>query len=211
MADMVPLLVHLPPPAFCIRVRMDRFSPLYNQSETLGLENVRVMEAYSYVYPLPESALRNLAYFFEFDYKDGRVPADYALPVVKRIEEWAALAETKPPRLDAYGVRNMLVIVDTRPCATRRQHVFTGLAARVYQECDTATKLPNLARRLLTPEADVRSAIDLFLHEKLMVEMDDQFLSLAVLRSREAFSGSKPVPYPLPEVSSNAGLVNLSL
>lgn len=193
MAEFLPLLMHLPPPAFCIRVRMDRFSPLYNQSAELGLENVRVMGAYSYVYPLPESALRNLAYFFEFDYKDGRLPADYALPVVKRIEEWAALAETKPPRLDAYGVRDLLVIVDTRPCATRRQHVFTGLAARVYQECDTAAKLPNLARRLLAPEADVRRVIDRFLADNLMLEMDGQILSLAVLHNRESVAGQTPV------------------
>lgn len=205
MAELLPLLTHLPPPAFCIRVRMDRFSPLYNQAAEFGLGNVRVMEAYSYVYPLPESALRNLAYFFEFDYGDGRLPADYALPVVMRVEEWAALAETKPPRLDAYAVGKMLVIVDTRPCATRRQHVFTGLAAQVYRECDTAVKAPGLARRILAPEADVRQAIHRFLEEKLMVEMNGQFLSLAIFRNREAAAEPKFVP----ELLAKERLVNL--
>ena len=67
-------------------------------------------------------------------------------------EEWAAIFATKPVRLDAYEVGNMLVIADTRPCATRPRHIFTGLAARVYHECDTAAKVPSLARRLLAPE-----------------------------------------------------------
>ena len=185
MAELVPLLTHLPPPGFCARFRMDRFSPLYSQAAELGLENVRAMEAYSYVYPLPESVLRNLAYFFEFDYRDGRRPIDYARSLVQRVEEWTALAATKPPRLDAYESENMLVIVDTRPCATRRQHIFTGLAARVYHECDSAVKAPSLARRMLAPEADVRHAIDRFLGEQLMVEMDGQVCSLAVFRNRE--------------------------
>ncbi len=185
VAELMPLLVHLPPPAFCVRVRMDRFGPLYSQAAEFGLENVRPMAAYSYVYTLPESALRNMAYFFEYDYRDGRRPGDYAAAVVRRAEEWAAIFATKPARLDAYEVGNMLVIADTRPCATRPRHIFTGLAARVYHECDTAAKVPSLARRLLAPEEDIRNAIRRFLDEKLMVEMDGQFASLAVFRNRE--------------------------
>jgi hypothetical protein len=169
-----------------VRVRMDRFGPLYSQAAEFGLENVRPMAAYSYVYPLPESALRNTAYFFEYDYRDGRRPGDYAAAVVRRAEEWVGLFATKPVRLDAYEVGNMLVIADTRLCATRPRHIFTGLAARVYHECDTAAKVPSLARRLHASEDDVRNAIQRFMDEKLMAEMDGQFASLAVFRNREA-------------------------
>jgi ribosomal peptide maturation radical SAM protein 1 len=202
MAELIPLLTHLPPPGFCVRVRMDRFSPLYKQSAEFGLENVRPMEAYSYVFPLPESAIRNIAYFFEFDYRDGRRPAEYARALVERIEEWAALASAKPPRLDAYPVGGLLTIVDTRPCATKRQHFFTGLAAQVYRECDAAAKAPSLARRLAVPEDDVRKAIERFLKEKLMVEMDGQFLSLAIFRNREAAPAS--AESDLVQISSEA-------
>jgi hypothetical protein len=155
------------------------------------------MAAYSYVYPLPESTLGNMAYFFEYDYRDGRRPGDYAGAVVRRAEEWAALFATKPARLDAYEVGNMLVIADTRPCATRPRHIFTGLAARVYHECDTAAKVPSLARRLVAPEDDVRNAIRRLMSEKLMAEMDGQFASLAVFRNREAMPDSQPAESPL--------------
>jgi ribosomal peptide maturation radical SAM protein 1 len=197
MAELMPLLVHLPPPAFCVRVRMDRFGPLYSQAAEFGLENVRPMAAYSYVYPLPESALRNMAYFFEYDYRDGRRPGDYAAAVVQRAAEWTELFATKPARLDAYEVGNMLVIADTRPCAARPRHIYTGLAARVYHECDTAAKIPSLARRLLAPEDDVRNAIDRLMSEKLMVEMDGQFASLAVFRNRAAAPAPEAAESPL--------------
>jgi ribosomal peptide maturation radical SAM protein 1 len=197
MAELMPLLMHLPPPAFCVRVRMDRFGPLYSQAAEFGLENVRPMAAYSYVYPVPESALRNMAYFFEYDYRDGRRPGDYAAAVVGRAEEWAAMFAAKPARLDAYEVGNMLVIADTRPCSTRPRHIFTGLAARVYHECDTAAKIPSLARRLLAPEDDVRHAIDRLMSEKLMAEMDGQFASLAVFRNRAAAPEPQTAESPL--------------
>lgn len=186
MAELVPLLVHLPPPGFCTRFRMDRFSPLYTRALEFGLQNVRAMEAYSYVYPLPATALGHLAYFFEFDYRDGRQPASYVRPLIERIQEWTMLADEWPTRLDAYGMGNLLVIEDTRPCATKGRHIFTGLAARVYRECDVGTKVPGLARRLDSHEGDVRRVLERFLKEMLMIEMDGQFLSLAVFRDRAA-------------------------
>ena len=186
MAELFPLLVHLVPPAFCIRVRMDRFSPLYEQSAAMGLENVRAMEAYSYVYPLPQSDLRNLAYFFDFDYGDARQPIEYARPAIEAVESWAALAAGRSPRLDAFGAGGVLVIQDSRPCAAEPTHVFTGIAARIYRECDAATTVPALSRRTATPEPEVRGIIGRFLERNLMVEMDVQVLSLAVFRDRPA-------------------------
>jgi len=195
LAELIPLLVHLPPPDFCMRVRMDRFSPLYNQATEFGLRNVRPMEAYSYVYPLPESDLRNLAYFFEFDYGDGRTPGFYARPVIEAIEQWAMLAE-RPPRLDAYGAGPVLVIEDTRPCAVEQTHVLTGLAARLYAECDSAVSLPALARRLRAAEGEVAEITDRLVAQKIMIAMDGQLLSLAVFRSRPAARGPAPAEVP---------------
>jgi hypothetical protein len=130
-------------------------------------------------------AIRKLAYFFEFDYCDGRKPGDYARPLVESVEEWLALAGTNPPRLDAYGTGDLLVIEDTRPCAVRSRHIVTGLAARVYRECDVATKPAALARRMNVDVAEIEIVSGRFLDEKLMLEMDGQVLSLAIFRDRQ--------------------------
>jgi hypothetical protein len=173
---------------------MDRFSPFYNQAREFGLRNVRAMEAYAYVYPLPENDLRNLAYFFEFDYGDGRTPVEYVRPAISAIEQWAALAEQRPPRLDAFGAGAVLVIEDTRPCAVEGTHVLTGLAARVYTECDSAVSVPALARRLSVPESEVREIVDRLLTRRLMAAMDGQVLSLAIFRTRESPPPRVPAP-----------------
>ena len=197
MAELFPLLVHLQPPAFCIRIRMDRFSPLYNQAAEFELDNVRAMEAYSYVYPLPESDLRNLAYFFEFDYRDGRQPVEYVRPAIEAVEHWAALVAERPPRLDALTAGDVLVIDDTRECAVQRTHVFTGLAARTYAACDSALNPPAIARRVQAGEREVQEILDRFLSNKLMIAMDGQLLSLAIFRNR-------PVPKTDEEAAADA-------
>jgi ribosomal peptide maturation radical SAM protein 1 len=188
MAELIPLLVHLKAPSFCSRLRLDRFSPLYDQAAAFGIQNVRPMEAYSYVYPLPESALRNLAYYFDFDYGDGRRPEDYAQPVVAAVEQWAALAQGQGsrPRLDAFAAGSLVIVEDTRPCAVEPVHLLSGLAARIYTECDSATSASALARQLRAPESDVREIADRLQAQNLMVATDNRLLSLAVFRTRAA-------------------------
>jgi ribosomal peptide maturation radical SAM protein 1 len=185
MAELVPLLVHLAPPAFCIRVRMDRFSPLFNQAEEFGLKNVRAMEAYSYVYSLADNELENLAYFFEFEYGDGRQPGDYVAPLIEEVERWAALALNRTPRLDAISAGDVFIIKDTRPCAIQGTHAVTGLAARVYACCDSARNRSGIARAVKAGERELDAVLDRLVAQKLMVEMDGQFVTLAVFRNRK--------------------------
>ena len=72
-ADLIPLLTHLSPPACCTPVRLDRFSPFFTRPAEFGFERVRPAAAYYYVFPLERHELARLAYFFDFDYSDGRV------------------------------------------------------------------------------------------------------------------------------------------
>jgi ribosomal peptide maturation radical SAM protein 1 len=185
MAELVPLLVHLAPPAFCIRVRMDRFSPLFNQAAEFGLKHVRFMEAYSYVYSLPDNELENLAYFFEFEYGDGRQPADYVGRLIEEVERWAALALHRTPRLDAISAGEVFIIKDTRPCAVQGTHVVTGLAARVYACCDSARNRSGIARAVKAGEGEIGAVLERLVAQKLMVDMEGQFVSLAVFRNRK--------------------------
>src|SRR5215470_7576960 len=58
----------LEPPTGCSPIRLDRFSPLFNQAEASGLRRVRPTLAYYFVFPLGRRELARLAYFFDFDY-----------------------------------------------------------------------------------------------------------------------------------------------
>lgn len=66
MAKMIPALVHLQPPMETGQLRLDRFSPYFQQPEAYGMVRVRPAAAYRYIYPFPEESLARLAYYFDF-------------------------------------------------------------------------------------------------------------------------------------------------
>jgi ribosomal peptide maturation radical SAM protein 1 len=186
MAELIPMLTHLQPPGYCGRIHLDRFSPLFDTAEQHGVADLRPAPAYSYVYPFERRQLQNLAYFFEFEYADGRDPAEYASGLKKEVERWPEWNAGNRPRLDLFQTESMALITDTRACAVRPVHVLSGLDARLYVACDTAQTPASLARRLdvSMEETQIRALLEPLLAAKLMVEMDRHYLSLAVVRNR---------------------------
>jgi ribosomal peptide maturation radical SAM protein 1 len=188
-ANLVPLLTHLQPPTGCTPIRLDRFSPFYMSPADFGFERVRPAAAYYYVFPLERRELARLAYFFEFDYRDGRGPNSY----VKRLQEetikwWNAHANpaVSKPRLDAKPCNDSLLIEDTREIAVKQRHILGGIPAALYLSCDTAKTAPALARSFnpVVNESDVHKILDDFVAAKTMIRYDDHYLSLAVFHDR---------------------------
>jgi ribosomal peptide maturation radical SAM protein 1 len=125
MADLLPSLFHLQPPSGSTLIRLDRFSPYWEAPERHGMVGVRHTWAYDYVFSgLAEAERGRLAYFFDFEYADGRRPADYALTTAQRVSEWRELAREKQaqPQLELRVSADGAIIVDTRPC--RREELF---------------------------------------------------------------------------------------
>ena len=77
MAELVPLLEHLDAPMSTARLRLDRFSPFHARAEAYGFRRVRPSHAYFHVFPLGRRELDRLAYFFDYDYEDERLPETY--------------------------------------------------------------------------------------------------------------------------------------
>ena len=192
MAEMLPLLFHLPPPSACSPFRLDRFSPFYEQSDELGISGVRPTHAYYYVFPFGRSDLRRLAYYFEFDFADGRDPHAYTRSVSGEVRRWLSGQSADPeqrPRLDAYWRDDGFDVLDTRPCAVAAEHRLEGLEAELYALCDSATSVDALVRGCSDhTEDDVRRALDSLDAKNLVVAVDRRYLSLAVMRSRGGVS-----------------------
>ena len=193
-AELIPLLTHLPPPVVCGAVRLDRFSPFYMHADEFGMRRIRPSLAYYYAFPLGRRELLKLAYFFDFDYDDGRNPYEYLAPVHAEVECWQAIGQPSDRvRLDAFHHQAGFVIEDTRPVAEVGQHQLTGLAAQVYSRCDSIQSLASLIRSL-SPTADesqLRQALSEMVAARLMIEMDEQYLSLAVMRNRAPRENSR--------------------
>jgi hypothetical protein len=117
MADLLPSLFHLQPPMGSSMVRLDRFSPYWKAPERHGMVGVRHAWSYDYVFAgLAEAERGRLAYFFDYEYADGRRPWEYARTTAARAAEWCGLVGTRKPRLELDVTADGATIVDTRPC-----------------------------------------------------------------------------------------------
>lgn len=218
MARLLPLLAHLQPPSGCAPIRLDRFSPFFTRAERYGLKRIRPSPAYYYVYPFGRREIARLAYFFDFDYPDGRNPQDYLLEVRTEINNWFIVRnpEIKTedyPRLEATCLDGGgMLVTDTRPCAPVPSVVITGLEARVLLRCDSAQSFVGLVR-FFQPTADeerLRNALASLESQKLLVEMNGHYGALPVFRNRPAQSPiDAPHVHPLPKTAPAESLLRI--
>lgn len=184
MAEMIPLLTHLQPPQAGSQIRIDRFSPNFNQSEELGFKRVSPYPAYGHVYPLTPAAISNLAYFFEFEYAEPRDVSSYARPLQREIVRWQKCHENSFLFWIERGDR--MLIWDSRPIAIEPLTVLTGLQRFCYKACDagSTTSQISVAWETTSGEAiapdDLLKVLERFLKSGLMLRIGDSFLALAV-------------------------------
>lgn len=171
-------------------IRLDRFSPFFMKPEELGIKRLRPKPGYYYSYPLGRTELQRLAYFFDFDYADDRDVHSYLGELQDEIGKWwqarAVEDQQQCPHLDALWSADAITLTDTRPAAVKENHRLEGLAARIYWQCDSAQSFPNLQRKFGADVADstIQAILADCLAQKIMTEMDGQYLSLAVFRNR---------------------------
>ena len=188
MAEVIPSIAHLQPPTGdANHVRLDRFSPYFQDPAMHGMVNIRPAAAYRFVYPFPEESLFRLAYYFDFDYADGRHPDDYTPPLDQAIKDWHD-HEGKGSLLSLNG-NGRLTLYDTRAHALQRETVLEGAAKIIYEYCDEGRTLSSILRhlnrrddlpgeqiKLDTVEAVLKPLVD----AQVMLHVDDRYLSLAI-------------------------------
>jgi ribosomal peptide maturation radical SAM protein 1 len=180
-------------PSACGPIRLDRFSPYHADPASFGMARVRPMEPYRYLYPFDDDDLMRTAYYFDFDYRDGRDPRSYAGPVIDRVDRWSRQGAVGGlwlcPRPDG-----SVVILDTRS-GRREVALLEGWQAGAYLAFDRATTIERVAEELDVPPEAVRSFADWCLERRLIVTRGNRYLALAVQRpARRTSAGPAPVP-----------------
>lgn len=187
MAGLIPLLTHLAPPCSCGLIRLDRFSPFHTRAEQLGFKKMRPARAYYYVFPFDRQEITRLAYYFDFDYEDGRVPQTYLAPIQREVQNWTAARAKEVsarPRLDAWFEDGQVTIEDTRMAARAPRYQLSGLAADILLRCDIAATPEAVAKEAGVSSAMVRDILADLLEQGLMAESGGKYLTLAVFRRR---------------------------
>lgn len=189
----------LNPPSACGPIRLDRFSPYYRKASTCGIENVKPMLPYKYLYPFDEQSLHRIAYYFDYEIASGMHNPNRALELARWVDDWKANPE--PGTLQAFERPDgSLALLDTRSYSIRSSVVLHGLDKAVYDYCDSVRSLQSvcdhLARlypRATLSEDTVRSFLDAMVSHAYMINEESSYLSLA-LRSKPATDEAYNVP-----------------
>jgi ribosomal peptide maturation radical SAM protein 1 len=194
IASFVPALVHLRPPEVCCKVRFDRFSPYFTQSDQFNLRQRHTHAAYGYVYPFEEETLARMAYYFEYEFDGKEDIEDYCKPAVDLITAWQAADGTAV--LDAHIEGDEVLLVDTR-FGDMKEYRLKGIERDVYLFCDEMRSIPSIVGNYPQYSAEsIQGTIDLFQTRQLMAHESNSYLSLAVLRG-EAMPKIEQLPKQL--------------
>jgi radical SAM superfamily enzyme YgiQ (UPF0313 family) len=160
------------------RFRLMAGSPLYEGLSKQERAELRP----DYSFRLPSGAAR---YALEFSFemperlKLGREIRRAWLSFKRDYERERARHATRQPRLDLARVgSDRLRITDSRD-GKMSYHDVSGAAARIYDACHSGLKLGEIARTTGLSSESVSAELERFLRAKIVVQVDDSYLSLA--------------------------------
>jgi ribosomal peptide maturation radical SAM protein 1 len=187
VADLIPLIHHLPPPVIGSRLRLDRYSPLYQSPEKYGLREIRPYPAYRFAFPQStDETLYRLAYYFVYCYNDGRDPDAYTLRLSTELARWRQEhGRAECVFLDDSRNRRMLVL-DTRDCATKELSLLCGLSREILLACREVHSSQEILAGGRTGALrghsanEYRAAISILAKAGLLLEIGGRFVSLPV-------------------------------
>jgi hypothetical protein len=181
MAGLTTQVCHLPRPAGVSVIRLDRFSPNFNEAGQLGFTRLRPLPFYEFLYDLPEAARTNLAYYFAYDYKVPQNVARYADPLVRSVQAWKTT--WRNAELVSVDLDDRLFVFDTRPRSAAPISMLTGEDRRLYLACDAIADGSQLE-----PQGSRR--LNAMAERGLMLRDGAKYLSLAVPLGEYAPSGA---------------------
>jgi len=157
------------------------------------MTRVRPMTPFRHLYPFDRSTQMEIAYYFEFDYADGRADDSYAAAAVALARTWIASGDRGHLTLEEAG-DGSVVLDDTRAtiAGTPRRAELRGWKAAVYVACDRAQTLHALEALPEVRDEDVSTAeLTAFLRRctdnLLLLDNGRSWLNVAVHRpAREA-------------------------
>ena len=171
MAELTTRVCHLPGPVGVTAIRLDRFSPNFNESDRFGFTKVRPLPFYEFIYDVPEPARRNLAYYFAYDYKTPQDVSRCAGPLIRRVHAWRTT--WRHAELVSVDLDERLFVLDTRPRAAAPVSILDGGDRELYLACDAVTDAGQLGSAAV-------SRLEALASRGLMLRDGSRFLSLAI-------------------------------
>jgi ribosomal peptide maturation radical SAM protein 1 len=181
--EVMPLISHLRPPVGAGTIRIDRFSPNFNENAALGFNGLKPFPAYGLVYPFDERSLFDLAYYFISAPAEALVGKSDTEGLSRGIRQWKTDHDNSD--LFFWDKGTKLLIWDMRPAAQTPLSVLDEFGRAAYLACDGAVSARQLhegwenSTALPWDEARLTDTLDSFVDRALMLKDDEQYLALA--------------------------------
>ncbi len=141
--DLIHAIPHLTPPCFMSRVRFDRFSPYFYESENLGVRHLKPFDSYRFMYPtFNEETLFDLAYYFTGTFDGQERISEYESGLSEAIKNWQENHRTSA--LFEIEFDDFLVVSDFRYGRDKHFHIFQTPWNNVYKELRRITSVKRL-------------------------------------------------------------------
>ncbi|MBA4058585.1 MAG: hypothetical protein C0490_27970, partial [Marivirga sp.] len=185
LSKILPSLEHLTPPSVGAQIRLDRFSPLFNDSEKSGLKDVHPYPAYGYIFlKMTNIELSRAAYYFTFSYDDERNVFKYTAQTSQAIHQWQRLNA----RAELYVMErtpNQAMVFDSRSCRGAPFFLLSGISLTLLESCESAKPRTELVQSLTlggdtTPPSIrfVNKSLDRLIELKLILELGKMIIAL---------------------------------
>ncbi len=201
MTDMIYKIVHLPPPEVRASFELDRFSPYFVNPGEYGIIDIRPGGIYRFIYPFEESSLFNLAYHFEFNYRDDVTPPDCEKDLEYAMNYWQECYANNEYLHSVETSPSTLVIEDGRSNARISRIVLESSQKDIYEYCDRIRTLSSVFSYIrekygnfAVRERDVKDFLDEMVSLNLMVSEDNRYLSIAV-PAENGYAHGRQFPY----------------
>ena len=184
-AKVIEAVCHLKAPGAVARIRLDRFSPNFDNAENFGLVSVRPFSIYEHIYPFNKESVANIAYFFTYDYLDGRKPGTYVQPMIEKMKLWQE--NQNGDLVKRYERDGGLTILDSRPGRKPMHYPMTRMQREIYDFCDqirSRASIGEFAAKRAGREVQLDEFLEQLVGFQLMLREGNQYLSLAVDTTR---------------------------
>jgi len=184
--SILPKISHLQLAGSCGPIRLDRFSPYFEQASNFGLREVQPIAPYRFLYPVGGLHLDRVAYYFDFKYEPGFEPSSLAHQVVAHLIALrdGALGGT----LQAIECGDELYVTDTRLGASTPMLRLSTYERTILECIDETRSLQSVMERLAREypndrfdSVQVHRFLDDLVRRSLALRDGAQYLSLVLM------------------------------
>jgi hypothetical protein len=176
--EVIAQIHHFQAPWAIAKARADRGSPMYSEPETQSVTRLVPSPCYDYLYPKDRFDLNRVSYYFEHEMGNTLQDQEYD-EIYDAVGVWQQRWRQRPkPYMRYRKAWATIAIEDGRNCSPCTAK-YSDRYAQLYEFCADARSAKEIAAEF-EGASWVDGAIEEFVDRKLMVHLDNRYLSLAL-------------------------------